>query len=124
RAVAGGRAFLAQTSPSRPGRNAGGTWAGRSLSGGGAAAVHFQMSTGRMPGKALDAEMPRKPVTFTPEQIRQVAAYISALGGGPESPPPPHATTAGAPPARGHAPFLTTAAQTPNLARPRRPTAH
>ena len=36
-----------------------------SLIGAGAAAVDFQMSTGRMPAKEVGAEMPRKPVTFT-----------------------------------------------------------
>jgi len=113
--IAAGRAIFAQTCSSCHGMNAEGTSAGPSLIGVGAAAVHFQMSTGRMPGKDLDAEMPRKPVTFTPEQIRQVAAYISALGGGPEIPTPAQVSTAGADPALGQQLFITNCAQCHNF---------
>ena len=80
--IARGRAIFANTCSSCHGMNAQGTGAGPSLVGVGAAAVDFQMSTGRMPGKDFDAEMPRKPVTFTTEQIHQVAAYISSLDEG------------------------------------------
>jgi ubiquinol-cytochrome c reductase cytochrome c subunit len=59
---------------------------GPSLIGVGAAAVDFQVSTGRMPAKDLAAEQPRKPVTFTAQQIRALAAYIASLGGGPPIP--------------------------------------
>ncbi len=59
---------------------------GPSLIGVGAAAVDFQVSTGRMPAKEPAAEQPRKPVTFTPHQIRALAAYIASLGGGPMIP--------------------------------------
>ncbi len=57
-----------------------------SLIGVGAAAVDFQVSTGRMPAKELAAEQPRKPVTFSAQQIRALAAYIASLGGGPPIP--------------------------------------
>ncbi len=57
-----------------------------SLIGVGAAAVDFQVSTGRMPAKEPVAEQPRKPVTFTAHQIRALAAYIASLGGGPPIP--------------------------------------
>src|SRR5262249_58047952 len=70
------RTIFATPCPSSHGINAQGTGAGPSLIGVGAAAVDFQMSTGRMPGKDFDAEMPRKPVTFSTPQIHQVAAYI------------------------------------------------
>jgi ubiquinol-cytochrome c reductase cytochrome c subunit len=57
-----------------------------SLIGVGAAAVHFQVSTGRMPAAELGAENVRKPVKFTPAQIKALAAYIQVLGGGPPIP--------------------------------------
>jgi ubiquinol-cytochrome c reductase cytochrome c subunit len=57
-----------------------------SLIGVGAAAVDFQVSTGRMPAKEPAAEQPRKPITFTPQEIRALAAYIASLGGGPAIP--------------------------------------
>lgn len=57
-----------------------------SLIGVGAAAVDFQVSTGRMPAKEPAAEQPRKPITFTPQDIRALAAYIASLGGGPAIP--------------------------------------
>jgi ubiquinol-cytochrome c reductase cytochrome c subunit len=57
-----------------------------SLIGVGAAAVHFQVSTGRMPAKEIGPEQPRKPVTLHPTQIRALAAYIESLGGGPMIP--------------------------------------
>jgi ubiquinol-cytochrome c reductase cytochrome c subunit len=59
---------------------------GPSLIGVGAAAVDFQVSTGRMPAKEPGAEQPRKPVTLTPHQIGALAAYIASLGGGPDIP--------------------------------------
>ncbi len=57
-----------------------------SLIGVGAAAVDFQVGTGRMPGREPAAEMPRKPVTYTQQQIHAIAAYIQSLGGGPTIP--------------------------------------
>jgi len=59
---------------------------GPSLIGVGAAAVDFQVSTGRMPAKEPVAEQGRKPVSYTPQQIRALAAYIESLGGGPAIP--------------------------------------
>ena len=57
-----------------------------SLIGAGAAAVYFQMSTGRMPAKEVGAENERGPVTFTRRQIEDIAGYIDSLGGGPAIP--------------------------------------
>ncbi|MGH3273690.1 MAG: c-type cytochrome, partial [Streptosporangiaceae bacterium] len=53
------------------------------LIGVGAAAVDFQVSTGRMPAAELGAENPRKPPKLDPAQTHAVAAYIASLGGGP-----------------------------------------
>jgi len=57
-----------------------------SLIGVGAAAVDFQVSTGRMPAKGPAAEEPRKPVTFSPSETHAIAAYIQSLAGGPVIP--------------------------------------
>ena len=68
------------------GLDAQGTSQAPSLIGAGAAAVDFQMSTGRMPAKEVGAENDRKPVTFTQQQIYDIADYIASLGGGPAIP--------------------------------------
>lgn len=59
---------------------------GPSLLGVGAAAVYFQVSTGRMPAPAQGATELRKPAKFNDQQTRQLAAYVASLGGGPEIP--------------------------------------
>jgi ubiquinol-cytochrome c reductase cytochrome c subunit len=82
----------------------------------GAAAVDFQVSTGRMPGKDLGPQMPRKPVTFTPTQIHQLADYIASLGGGPTIPTAAQVSTAGANVALGQQLFTTNCAQCHNFA--------
>jgi ubiquinol-cytochrome c reductase cytochrome c subunit len=67
-----------------------------SLIGVGAAAVDFQVSTGRMPAKEPEAEMPRKVPTLNFEQTRALAAYIQSLGGGPMIPTKAEVSQAGA----------------------------
>ena len=67
-----------------------------SLIGVGAAAVDFQVSTGRMPAAAIGAENERKPPKLTPAQTHAVAAYIQSLGGGPTIPSAAQVSTAGA----------------------------
>lgn len=57
-----------------------------SLIGAGAAAVDFQMSTGRMPAKEIGAEPTEQTPRYTPQQIYDIAAYIQSLGGGPAIP--------------------------------------
>ncbi|WP_062202119.1 cytochrome bc1 complex diheme cytochrome c subunit [Demequina salsinemoris] len=57
-----------------------------SLVGVGAAAVDFQVGTGRMPMQASGAQAPAKEVVFTEEQIAQLAAYVASLGTGPSVP--------------------------------------
>ncbi len=58
---------------------------GPSLIGVGAAAVEFQVETGRMPAAGQSAQIERKPPQITnPDEIRQLAQYIQELGGGPE----------------------------------------
>ena len=57
-----------------------------SLVGVGAAAVDFQVGTGRMPMQASGPQAPAKPVQFSQEQIDQLAAWVASLGAGPAMP--------------------------------------
>lgn len=59
---------------------------GPSLIGVGAAAVDFQVGTGRMPMAQAAPQAPRKTPEYTPEETRQLAAYIATLGPGPAIP--------------------------------------
>jgi ubiquinol-cytochrome c reductase cytochrome c subunit len=59
---------------------------GPSLVGVGAAAVDFQVGTGRMPMVQPGAQVPSKPETFTDEEIAALAAYVASLGPGPAVP--------------------------------------
>ncbi|GAA3820244.1 cytochrome bc1 complex diheme cytochrome c subunit [Cellulomonas soli] len=68
------------------GAGASGTDSAPSLIGVGAAAVDFQVGTGRMPMQATGPQAPAKPVQFDDEQIAQLAAYVASLGGGPSIP--------------------------------------
>jgi ubiquinol-cytochrome c reductase cytochrome c subunit len=59
---------------------------GPSLIGVGAAAVYFQVHTGRMPLARQEAQAQDKPPVFTDKQVDQLMAYIQANGGGPQVP--------------------------------------
>lgn len=63
-----------------------GTPDGPSLYGVGELAVHFQMSTGRMPLQATAPQAPQKPVQFTDEQIFAIGEYIQSIAPGPSYP--------------------------------------
>jgi ubiquinol-cytochrome c reductase cytochrome c subunit len=63
-----------------------GTYAGPSLIGVGAASVHFQVGTGRMPMANSAPQAPVKPVVFTEEQILSLAAYVASISPGPAIP--------------------------------------
>jgi ubiquinol-cytochrome c reductase cytochrome c subunit len=93
------------------GLEAQGTSQAPSLIGSGAAAVYFQMSTGRMPAKEVGAENERKPVTFSPQQIEDIAGYVASLGGGPEIPTAEQVSTEGADTALGSQLFSANCAQ-------------
>ena len=108
--TAGKELFQANCS-SCHGLEAQGTSQGPSLIGSGAAAVYFQMSTGRMPAKEVGAENERKPVTFTPQQIEDIAGYVASLGGGPEIPTAEQVSTEGADTALGSQLFSANCAQ-------------
>lgn len=59
---------------------------GPSLIGVGAAAVVYQVESGRMPLHAGVQQSPRKAPRYTIEEIDQLAAFIQANGGGPQIP--------------------------------------
>jgi ubiquinol-cytochrome c reductase cytochrome c subunit len=63
-----------------------GTSDGPSLVGVGAAAVDFQVGTGRMPMQAPGAQAPAKPRVYSQAEIDRLAAYIASLGAGPSVP--------------------------------------
>jgi ubiquinol-cytochrome c reductase cytochrome c subunit len=109
--VSQGQALFETSCSSCHGLDAQGTANAPSLIGAGAAAVDFQMSTGRMPAKELGAENDRKPTTFTTEQIHDIAGYIASLGGGPAIPDQSQVSTSGANTALGEELFSTNCAQ-------------
>jgi ubiquinol-cytochrome c reductase cytochrome c subunit len=109
--IAQGKSLFEQSCSSCHGLDAQGTSQAPSLVGAGAAAVYFQMSTGRMPAKELGAENDRKPTDFTDQQIYAIAAYIASLGGGPPIPSAAEVSTVGANTALGAELFSTNCAQ-------------
>jgi ubiquinol-cytochrome c reductase cytochrome c subunit len=109
--VAAGKALFDETCSSCHGLDAQGTSQAPSLIGAGAAAVDFQMSTGRMPAKEVGAENERKPTTFTQQQIYEIADYVASLGGGPAIPDAQQVSTAGANTALGSQLFSANCAQ-------------
>jgi len=109
--IAQGKSLFEQSCSSCHGLDAQGTTQAPSLIGAGAAAVYFQMSTGRMPAKELGAENDRKPTNFTDQQIYAIADYIASLGGGPPIPSAADVSTVGANTALGEELFSTNCAQ-------------
>jgi ubiquinol-cytochrome c reductase cytochrome c subunit len=109
--VTAGKDLFQANCSSCHGLEAQGTSVGPSLIGAGAAAVYFQMSTGRMPAKEVGAENDRKPVTFSEQQIYQIGDYVDSLGGGPAIPTPEQVSTAGADTALGSELFSANCAQ-------------
>lgn len=88
---------------------------GPSLVGVGAAAVDFQVGTGRMPLQQQSAQAPKKKVIYNQAQIDQLAAYISSLGAGPSVPTEKQYSPDGADIAKGGELFRTNCAQCHNF---------
>lgn len=74
---------------------------GPSLIGVGAAAVDFQVGTGRMPMQNAGAQAQRKTPQFDDEQTSQLAAYVASLGAGPAVPDEEYLDTSQGDAARG-----------------------
>jgi len=90
--VAKGRALFEVGCASCHGKNAEGILTkrdknfGPSLIGVGAAAVHFQVSTGRMPMAQPGTQAIRKRPVYSDTEIRQLGAFVQSLGPGPAVP--------------------------------------
>lgn len=90
--VAKGRALFEVGCASCHGKNAEGILTvrgknyGPALVGVGAAAVNFQVSTGRMPMTQPGAQVLRKPPVYNGREIDQLAAFVASLGPGPAVP--------------------------------------
>jgi len=119
---ASGHSLFIASCSSCHGLEAQGTSVAPSLIGAGAAAVDFQMSTGRMPAKELGAENDRKSTDFTngttplarakqEQQIYDIAGWVASLGGGPAIPAASQVSSAGANTALGSELFSTNCAQ-------------
>ena len=63
-----------------------GTQYGPALTDVGAAAVDFQVGTGRMPMAQPGVQVPRKEVVYNDEEIEALAAFVASLGTGPGVP--------------------------------------
>ncbi|MER6957306.1 cytochrome bc1 complex diheme cytochrome c subunit [Streptomyces sp. NPDC002623] len=89
---------------------------GPSLVGVGAAAVDFQVGTGRMPAATSQgAQVVKKKNIYTQAEIDQLAAYISSLGAGPSVPTEAEYSPEGADIAKGGDLFRTNCAQCHNF---------
>ncbi len=85
-----------------------------SLVGVGAAAVDFQVGTGRMPMAMAGPQAQVKPVQFDQQQIAQLAAYVASLGPGPSIPTPDEVDPAKGDAANGMSIFRTNCAMCHN----------
>ena len=81
----GGKLFVANCATCH-GVNLQGTSEGPSLIGVGAAAVEFQVATGRMPLAASGPQAEEKPPQFTAEQIEALYTFVASKGAGPGIP--------------------------------------
>ena len=88
-----------------------GTGNGPTLVGSGAAAVDFQVSTGRMPMAAPGAQVARGVPQYDPEQIAAMAAYVASLAPGPAIPTAEQLDYENADPAKGGELFRINCAQ-------------
>ncbi|GES34613.1 c-type cytochrome [Streptomyces angustmyceticus] len=114
-AVKEGKKLFAVGCASCHGTGGQGTSDGPSLVGVGAAAVDFQVGTGRMPAQQPGAQVPRKKNIYTNAQIDQLAAYVASLGPGPSVPAKEQYSSDGADIGKGGELFRTNCAQCHNF---------
>jgi ubiquinol-cytochrome c reductase cytochrome c subunit len=112
---AGRKLFLANCSTCH-GPQAEGRGEFPSLIGAGAAAVDFQVGTGRMPLQQSGPQAGKQPVHFTEDEIRQLSAYVASLAPGPAIPDEEMLSTEGADVSRGGLIFRTNCAMCHNFA--------
>ncbi|GGG58935.1 cystathionine beta-lyase [Kocuria dechangensis] len=111
----GQKLFLANCSTCH-GMDGAGTPSGPSLVGVGAAAVDFQVGTGRMPMQMNGPQAEKKPVQFDDEQVQQLAGYVATLGAGPNVPEQEYLDVAEGNAANGAKVFLANCAMCHNAA--------
>jgi ubiquinol-cytochrome c reductase cytochrome c subunit len=82
-----GKGLFITSCSSCHGLNASGTTSGPTLINVGAAAVDFQVGTGRMPAASPPSpQEPRKRVMFNQDEVSALAAYVASLSPGPAIP--------------------------------------
>ena len=113
-AIAEGAALFVANCATCHGTNAEGGPSGPSLIGVGAAAVDFQVSSGRMPLSFSGPQAPAKPPQLDREQTAALAAFVASLGPGPAIPTADLVDPTGASAARGMELFRTNCAQCHN----------
>ena len=111
RLVEEGKRLYLEGCSSCHGLGAQGASGGPTLIGVGAAAVHFQVATGRMPMAAPGAQAPQKKNIYTAEEIAAMAAYVASLAPGPAIPTPEQLDTTDADVALGGILYRTNCAQ-------------
>ncbi|MDR6864531.1 cytochrome c [Phycicoccus sp. 3266] len=111
----GKKLFLANCATCH-GLQAQGTKAGPSLAGVGAAAVDFQVGTGRMPMAAPNVQAPRAVVRFKQDEISAMAAYVASLAPGPAVPDAQYSSGEGGDVAKGAQLFRVNCAMCHNFA--------
>ena len=111
----GRKLFLANCATCH-GLQAQGTKDGPSLAGVGAAAVDFQVGTGRMPLAGPTVQAQRKEVHFTKDEIAAMAAYVASLAPGPPVPDAKYTSGEGADPGKGGELFRVNCAMCHNAA--------
>jgi len=94
-AIAEGKKLFEANCASCHGLNLQGSATGPSLLGVGAAAVDFQVRTGRMPLVESAPQAPQKPPIFSDDEVKQLAAYVAAQAPGPGLPPANRLTLTG-----------------------------
>ncbi|MCX5133632.1 MULTISPECIES: c-type cytochrome [unclassified Streptomyces] len=114
-AITEGKKLYAVGCASCHGTGGQGTSDGPSLVGVGAAAVDFQVGTGRMPAQQPGAQIPKKKVIYSQAEIDQLAAFIASLGAGPSVPTKSQVSPEGADIAKGGELFRTNCAQCHNF---------
>ncbi|MGX1855675.1 c-type cytochrome [Streptomyces sp. NBC_01456] len=114
-AIKEGKKLFAVGCASCHGTGGQGTSDGPSLVGVGAAAVDFQVGTGRMPAQQPGAQVPRKRNIYNNAQIDQLAAYVASLGAGPSVPEKSQYNSDGANIGKGGELFRTNCAQCHNF---------
>ena len=85
-AISEGRQIFLRGCSSCHGVNAEGGKIAPSLIGVGAAAVDFQVGTGRMPMADMSVQAMRKSPLYNPDQVAALAAYVASLAPGPGIP--------------------------------------